>query len=137
MYGLLEKQFRITIKKAEKLKGETGTNMLQLLERRLDNVVYRLSFASSRPQARQMVNHAHFLVNDIKGVKQEVYDKLSTNIDMQSHYRTYNYAKVIKSSVYLEPIRVFTDEEVNDEKSKQSEKPQQQKIESDINENKL
>ena len=48
------------------MKGETGTNLMELLERRLENVVYRLSFASSRPEARQMVNHAHFLVNDIK-----------------------------------------------------------------------
>ena len=63
MYGLLEKQFRITFKKAEKLKGETGTNMLQLLESRLDNVVYRLGFAPTRPAARQMVSHKHFLVN--------------------------------------------------------------------------
>ena len=65
MYGLLEKQFRITFKKAEKLKGETGTNMLQLLESRLDNVVYRLGFAPTRPSARQLVNHKHFLVNGV------------------------------------------------------------------------
>ena len=65
MYGLLEKQFRITFKKAEKLKGETGTNMLQLLESRLDNVVFRLGFAPSRPAARQMVSHKHFLVNGV------------------------------------------------------------------------
>ena len=64
MYGLLEKQFRITFKKAERLKGETGTNMLQLLESRLDNVVYRLGFAPTRPAARQLVSHKHFLVND-------------------------------------------------------------------------
>ena len=63
MYGLLEKQFRITFKKAEKLKGETGTNMLQLLESRLDNVVFRLGFAPTRPAARQLVSHKHFLVN--------------------------------------------------------------------------
>ncbi len=63
MYGLLEKQFRITFKKAERLKGETGTNMLQLLESRLDNVVYRLGFAPTRPSARQLVSHKHFLVN--------------------------------------------------------------------------
>ena len=63
MYGLLEKQFRAIFKKAEKLKGETGTNMLQLLERRLDNVVYRLCFAPTRPAARQLVSHKHFLVN--------------------------------------------------------------------------
>jgi len=65
MYGLLEKQFRITFKKAEKLKGETGTNMLQLLESRLDNVVYRLGFAPTRPAARQMVSHKHFMVNGV------------------------------------------------------------------------
>ena len=65
MYGLLEKQFRITFKKAEKLKGETGTNMLQLLDSRLDNVVYRLGFAPSRPASRQLVSHKHFLVNGV------------------------------------------------------------------------
>ena len=64
MYGLLEKQFRSYFAKADQMKGETGTNLMELLERRLDNVVYRLGFATSRPQARQMVNHAHFLVND-------------------------------------------------------------------------
>jgi len=65
MYGLLERQFRITFKKAEKLKGETGTNMLQLLESRLDNVVFRLGFAPTRPAARQLVSHKHFLVNGV------------------------------------------------------------------------
>ena len=64
MYGLLEKQFRLTFERAEKLKGETGTNMLQILESRLDNVVYRLGFAPSRPAARQLVSHKHFLVNN-------------------------------------------------------------------------
>ncbi len=64
MYGLLEKQFRAYFAKAEKMKGETGTNMLQLLESRLDNVVYRLGFAPSRPSGRQMVSHKHFLVNN-------------------------------------------------------------------------
>ena len=63
MYGLLEKQFRLNFERAEKMKGETGTNMLQLLESRLDNVVYRLGFAPSRPAARQLVSHKHFLVN--------------------------------------------------------------------------
>ena len=64
MYGLLEKQFRLTFEKADQMKGETGINMLQLLERRLDNVVYRLGFAPTRPAARQMVSHKHILVNN-------------------------------------------------------------------------
>ena len=64
MYGLLEKQFRNYFTKAEKMSGETGTNLLQILESRLDNIVYRISFAPTRPAARQLVNHGHFLVND-------------------------------------------------------------------------
>ncbi|MBC8215934.1 MAG: 30S ribosomal protein S4 [Candidatus Marinimicrobia bacterium] len=63
MFGVLEKQFRNYFKKAEKMKGETGTNLLQLLECRLDNVVYQLGFAPTRPSARQFVNHGHYLVN--------------------------------------------------------------------------
>ena len=66
MYGLLESQFRGTFVKAERLKGITGTNLLVLLERRLDNVVYRLGFANSRTQARQLVRHNHFMVNGRK-----------------------------------------------------------------------
>jgi len=66
MYGLLEKQFRNLFAKADNMEGETGTNMMQLLERRLDNVVYRIGFAPSRPSARQLVSHAHFLVNGKK-----------------------------------------------------------------------
>ena len=63
-YGLLEKQFRNNFEKAEKMVGETGINMLQLLEKRLDNVVYKLGFAPSRPSSRQLVTHKHFLVNN-------------------------------------------------------------------------
>jgi small subunit ribosomal protein S4 len=66
IYGLLESQFRGTFEKADRLKGVTGTNLLVLLERRLDNVVYRLGFANSRSQARQLVRHNHFMVNGRK-----------------------------------------------------------------------
>jgi small subunit ribosomal protein S4 len=63
MYGLLERQFRFYFRKAERQKGITGTNLLILLERRLDNVVYRMGFANSRSQARQLVRHNHFFIN--------------------------------------------------------------------------
>jgi small subunit ribosomal protein S4 len=63
MYGVLEKQFRGYFEKAERQKGVTGTNLLVLLERRLDNVVYRLGFANSRAQARLMVRHGLVMVN--------------------------------------------------------------------------
>jgi small subunit ribosomal protein S4 len=65
-YGLLEKQFRALFEKAERQKGVTGGNLLILLERRLDNIVFRLGFAGSRTQARQLVSHGHFQVNGRK-----------------------------------------------------------------------
>lgn len=66
IYGLLEKQFRITFRRAEKMKGVTGEDLLCLLERRLDNAVYRCGFALTRSEARQLVNHGHFQVNGHK-----------------------------------------------------------------------
>ena len=66
MYGLLEKQFRQTFAKATRMKGRSGEQMLLLLERRLDNVVFRMGFATSRSEARQLVRHGHFLVNGRK-----------------------------------------------------------------------
>jgi small subunit ribosomal protein S4 len=62
-YGLLETQFRNYFEKAAKQKGRTGENLIKLLERRLDNVVFRIGFASSRKQARQLIRHRHILVN--------------------------------------------------------------------------
>lgn len=65
-YGLLEKQFKNYFQKAERKKGITGDNLLELLERRLDNIVYRFGFIKSRAQARQLILHSHILVNGKK-----------------------------------------------------------------------
>jgi small subunit ribosomal protein S4 len=64
-YSVLERQFRNYFEKAEQRKGMTGENLLRMLEMRLDNVVYRMGFASSRAQARQLVSHGHFAVNGV------------------------------------------------------------------------
>lgn len=66
VYGVMERQFRRYFREAERRRGLTGTNLLVLLESRLDNVVYRLGFGFSRPQARQLVRHGHFEVNGRK-----------------------------------------------------------------------
>ena len=66
LYGVLEKQFRNTFKEADRQKGITGEILIFLLERRLDNTVYRLGFANSRNEARQLVKHNHFIVNQTK-----------------------------------------------------------------------
>ena len=85
MYGMLEKQFSATVTKATGMKGRAGDNLLSLLERRLDNVVFRLGFATSRNEARQLLKHGHFKVNGRKatipsflvkpGMKVEVREK--------------------------------------------------------------
>ena len=81
MYGLNERQFKNTFKKAEKIKGVKGTNFLRLLESRLDNLVYRTGFASTRRGARQLVNHGHVTVNgkkvDIPSYQVKVGDVIS------------------------------------------------------------
>jgi small subunit ribosomal protein S4 len=66
IYGILEKQFRGYFEEADRMRGVTGENLLSLLERRLDNVVYRLGFASSRTEARILVRHCHFTLNGKK-----------------------------------------------------------------------
>ena len=63
LYGVLERQFRRYFAEAERITGNTGENLLSLVERRLDNVVYRLGYASTRREARQLVNHGHYTVN--------------------------------------------------------------------------
>ena len=66
VYGIMEKQFRAYYEKAARMPGKTGDELLSLIERRLDNVVYRLGFAMTRREARQLVSHAHFTVNGQK-----------------------------------------------------------------------
>ncbi len=66
IYGLLEKQFRSYFQRADRQKGVTGENLLILVERRLDNIVYRLGFTNTRNEARQLVRHGHFMVNGVK-----------------------------------------------------------------------
>jgi small subunit ribosomal protein S4 len=66
IYGVLEKQFRSYFDKADRMKGVTGENLLSLLERRLDSVIYRTGFASSRTEARQLIRHGHFTLNGRK-----------------------------------------------------------------------
>ena len=83
IYGVLESQFRSYYEKADNMSGITGENLLMLLETRLDNVIYRLGYGASRSEARQLVNHGHFLVNgkkvDIASYKVSVNDVISVS----------------------------------------------------------
>ena len=98
IYGMLERQFRLYFERAVRMKGVTGENLLTLLERRLDNVVFRLGYATSRPQARQLVSHGHIQVNgrkvDIPSFQVKVGDDVTvtegsrSNIHIQSAFQT-------------------------------------------------
>lgn len=87
VYGVLERQFKLTYQRAEKMPGMTGVNLLVLLESRFDNVVYRLGLASTRRQARQMVNHGHLLLNGKKVDIPSVLLKPGDRITVKEHLK--------------------------------------------------
>jgi small subunit ribosomal protein S4 len=95
-YGVLESQFRKYFSEAAKKRGETGVTLLQILERRLDNTVYRLGFAQSRPQARQVVRHGHILIN---GKKVDIPSYLIKSGDDISVVESAKNLTIIKDSV--------------------------------------
>jgi small subunit ribosomal protein S4 len=88
MYGLQETQFRGFFHRAERKRGITGTNLLVFLERRLDNAVYRLGFANSRNQARQLVRHQHMLVNGRKVTIPSYFIKQGDRIEVHEKSRS-------------------------------------------------
>lgn len=88
MYAILEKQFAGYFEKADRQKGITGTNLLLLLERRLDNMVFRMGFANSRTEARQLVRHNHFLVNGKRVNIPSYLVKIGDEISVKENSRT-------------------------------------------------
>ena len=98
-YGLMEGQFRRTFGKAEGMKGITGENLLSLLERRLDNVVYRSGLASSRAQARQFVAHGLFTVNGKKVDIPSFSTKVGDVVSVRTNRRDIEHFKIVKEGV--------------------------------------
>ncbi|MDQ3855995.1 MAG: 30S ribosomal protein S4 [Chloroflexota bacterium] len=94
IYGVLERQFRKEFQLADRQQGPTGENLLRILEQRLDNVVYRLGFADSRPQARQLVTHGHFMLNGKKTDIPSVLVKAGDEIVVRAQSRESEYFKV-------------------------------------------
>ena len=95
IYGVLEDQFQRTFDAAQRRPGATGTNLMQLLELRLDNVVYRLGFATSRDEARQIVRHGHFEVNGRKTDIPSYQCKPGDRIRVNEHGRKTEYFKTV------------------------------------------
>ena len=98
-YSVLERQFRNYFEKAEQGKGMTGENLLRLLEMRLDNVVYRMGFASSRAQARQLVSHGHFAVNGHPTNVPSFGTKVGDRIEVRDSRRNREYFKTADQTI--------------------------------------
>lgn len=101
IYFIMEKQFRRHFATAQHMKGITGSNLLQVLERRLDNVVYRLGFADSRRQARQLVSHGHFMVNGRKTNIPSFITKVGDEVSVRPESRSRTYFKDLDASGIL------------------------------------
>jgi small subunit ribosomal protein S4 len=93
LYGLLERQFRNLMKEASRQKGQSGQILLQLLEQRADNAIYRAGFAPSRRAARQLVTHGHFLLNDVRVDVPSIRLKSGDNLTVRPHSRQTDYFK--------------------------------------------
>jgi small subunit ribosomal protein S4 len=106
MYGLLEKQFASTMKRASRMRGRAGENLLILLERRLDNVVFRMGFATSRAEARQLVRHGHFLVNGRRASTPSMLLKTGAKVEVLEKSR--KVARIVGSLEALEGRSVPT-----------------------------
>jgi small subunit ribosomal protein S4 len=103
-YGTLERQFRKTFRLAEKQTGITGENLLVLLERRLDNVVYRLGFADSRPQARQLVRHGHIMLNGHRADIPSSFVKEGDTISWREGSQKTEYYKQLVASIEAKTV---------------------------------
>ena len=134
IYGILESQFRDYYEKADKMKGITGENMLSLIERRLDNVVYRMGIAVSRSQARQLVTHAHFNVNgrpvDIASFQVKVGDVISVKEGKKSS----PYFEALKGSTKSAKMPKWLDFDVEKLEGKVLALPTREDIDSQITE---
>jgi small subunit ribosomal protein S4 len=112
IYGVMEKQFRNYYKKAASTKGATGENLLRLLERRLDNVVYRMGFGSTRAEARQLVNHKGILVNgktvNIPSYQVQEEDKIEVREKARKQVRVQNALALAEQYGFADWIEVDT-----------------------------
>ena len=135
MYGVLEKQFRNYYKKASKAKGSTGENLLKLLETRLDNMVYRMGFAVTRAEARQLVSHKAIMVNgsiiNIPSYEVSASDEISVTEKAQQQLRVKNAVNIASQLGISEWLSV----DLKKLKGTVSSVPEREDILPDINEN--
>ncbi len=133
-YGVLESQFRKYYEMAANMRGATGENLLALCERRLDNVVYRLGFADSRPMARQMVNHSHILVDGKKVNIPSYLVKAGQVITVREGSRDMENLKELKEQGAAKPVPKWLDMDAANLTGKIAAMPQRDDIDLTIEE---
>ena len=134
IYGIAEKQFRNYFKKADRIKGITGENLLILLEKRLDNVVYRLGFARSRSEARQIVRHNHILINGRKVNIPSYIVKAGDVIEIKNSEDLLTLFKIIADETESRSVPEWLDCDKEKYKGKMICDPKRKQIDSDVNE---
>ena len=132
MYGLSEKQFYNTYLRASKMAGVTGTNLFILLESRLDNLVYRMGFATTRRAARQLVNHGHILVNGKKVDIPSVQVKPGSTIEVKEKSR--NMACITASLESTLSFKDFVEVDKDNKKGKYVRLPERKELNNEVNE---
>lgn len=134
IYGVMERQFRRYFRMAEKRKGVTGANLLEALESRLDNVVHRLGFASSRAQARQLVRHGHFDVNGTKTNVPSYLVKQGDQISVRARSKTNEYFQAVAQEMEHRFVPEWLSVDVNSLSGRVLALPTREEIEAPLNE---
>ncbi len=134
VYGVLERQFRKHFEEAERRAGVTGANLLRVLESRLDNVVYRLGFADSRKQARQLVRHGHFSLNGRRTNIPSALVKAGDTVAVMSRSRESEYFKVVQEGIARKTVPQWLDLDVANMSGRVLNLPARDQIEAHVNE---
>ncbi len=134
VYGVGERQFRRYYSYALKRRGKTGEALLQLLERRLDNVIFRLGFAESRAQARQMVNHGHYYVNGRRTDIPSMLVRPGDQVTVGERSRKQSYFKGLKDTAEVRTVPRWLDRDLVSLSGKVTDLPDRQDVDANINE---
>jgi small subunit ribosomal protein S4 len=134
IYGVLERQFRRYFRDAQKRTGLTGLNLLQILESRLDNVVYRLGYADSRSQARQLVNHGHFMLNGRRNDVASTILRAGDAVTVREQSKQNEYFKTLKQMEETRTPPAWVEQDINNLSGRVIRLPERAEIDGNLNE---
>jgi small subunit ribosomal protein S4 len=134
IYGVLERQFRRYFRDAQKRSGLTGLNLLQILESRFDNIVFRMGFADSRSQARQLVNHGHFTLNGRNNDVASTILKPGDKIAVRENSKQTEYFKILRQAEEMRTPPTWVESDINNLSGRVIRLPERAEIDGNLNE---